>query len=54
MKNLKIRKNVLLACITHKGKTEIARGDSYFSVGDTVIVVTISGNVIYQLDDIFE
>ena len=54
LKNLKIRKNVLLACITHKGKTEIARGDSYFSVGDTVIVVTISGNVIYQLDDIFE
>lgn len=54
LKNLKIRKNVLLACITHKGKTEIARGDSFFSVGDTVIVVTISGNVIYQLDDIFE
>lgn len=54
LKKLKLKKGVLVVCITRSGRTEIPNGDSYFDVGDTVIVVTGSDEVIYQLNDIFE
>ena len=54
LKALKIRKNVLVASIIHGGQIEIPNGDSCFTQGDTVIVVTSSDKVIYQLNDIFE
>lgn len=53
LKNLKTKKNVLVACITHGGETEIPSGDSFYQKGDSVIVVTTGGNTIYQLSDIF-
>ena len=53
LKNLRLRKNVLIVCITRGGKTEIPNGDSVYRLGDTVIVVTTGSNVIYQLNDIF-
>ena len=52
-KNLKIRKNVLIVCIIHGAQTEIPNGNSCFSLGDSVIVVTSGGQGIYQLNDIF-
>lgn len=54
LKKLKIKKNVLVACITHHSKTELAYGDSTFEQGDTVVVVTNQGTVLRQFNDIFE
>lgn len=54
LKKLKIKKNVLVACITRGVQQEIPNGDSSFNQGDTVIIVTNGDRVIYQLNDIFE
>ena len=54
LKKLKLKKNVLIVCITHGMKLDIPNGDSCFEYGDTVIVVTGACRVIYQLNDIFE
>lgn len=54
LKHLKIKKNVLVACITNGVQQEIPNGDSSFNRGDTVIIVTNGDRVIYQLNDIFE
>ena len=54
LKMLRIRKNVLIASIIHAGQIEIPNGNSCFTPGDSVVVVTSSDRVLYQLDDIFE
>lgn len=54
LKNLKLKRNVLLACINHGARTEIPNGDSCYVPGDIVIVVTNGDDVIYQMNDIFE
>ncbi len=53
LKNLRTKKNVLVACITRGGETEIPSGDSFYQKGDSVVVVTTGTNTIYQLSDIF-
>ena len=53
LKNIKLRENVLIASITHAGQIEIPNGDSCYTLGDTVIVVTSRGVVLHQLNDIF-
>ncbi len=54
LKDIKLKPNILIACITHGSEPEIPNGNSLFQVGDTVLVVTNSDRVIYQLNDIFE
>ena len=54
LKKLKLRKNVLVVCITRGAKTEIPNGESTFSQGDTLIIVSSGESVIHQLNDIFE
>ncbi len=54
LKQLKIKKNVLVACITTGSQQQIPNGDSAFQEGDSVIIVTNGDRVIYQLNDIFE
>ncbi|MCM1063972.1 MAG: Trk system potassium transporter TrkA [Eubacterium sp.] len=54
LKELHLKKNVLVACITKGVRQEIPNGDSYFEKGDTVIIVTNGKKGIYQLNDIFE
>ena len=54
LKKLTLKKNILIVCITHRGKFEIPNGESSYEVGDTVIVVSNGDEVIYQLNDIFE
>ena len=54
LKDVQVKKNVLIASISHKAKTEIPDGESSFDAGDTVIVVSSREEVIYQLNDIFE
>ena len=48
------KQNILVACITHGGVTELPGGDSVIREGDTVVVVTTRNDIIYKLDDIFE
>lgn len=54
LKTLKIKSNVLIVCITHGTYTDIPNGDSFFNVGDTVVVVTNGDTVIHQFNDIFQ
>ncbi len=54
LKQLHVKKNVLVACITKGATQEIPNGDSYFDTGDTVIIVTNGEKGIFQLNDIFE
>lgn len=54
LKNIRLRKNVLIVCITHGAKTEIPNGESMFSFGDSVIIVSSGEKTIRQLNDIFE
>lgn len=54
LKQLKLKKDTLIVCITHGGKQEIPNGESCFYEGDTVIVVSGGSEVIYRLNDIFE
>lgn len=53
LKALSLRKNVLIACISHGKMPEIPGGDSTFQVGDTLVVVTNGDVVLHQLNDIF-
>lgn len=53
LKQLSLRKNVLIASITRHGKTIIPDGDACFMVGDNVVVVTTGKDVVYQFGDIF-
>ncbi len=54
LKELKIKKNVLIVCISNGVRLQIPNGDSSFEKGDTVIIVSTAGKAIYQLNDIFE
>jgi trk system potassium uptake protein TrkA len=54
LKDIKVKKNVLIVGISHRARTEIPNGESFFDVGDNVIVVSSREEVIYQLNDIFE
>lgn len=52
LKEIKLKSNVLITCITHKSDTIIPNGDSSYNIGDTIIIV--SGNhQIHNLNDIF-
>lgn len=54
LKDIKLKKGVLVVCITKGSVTEIPNGNSFFQNGNTVIVVTDRDKKIYQLNDIFE
>lgn len=54
LKNLRLKKGVLVVCITKGVKQEIPSGDSSYDRGNTLIIVAERGKGIYQLKDIFE
>lgn len=54
LKNIRLKKGVLMACISKGAREEIPNGESFFQRGDTVIIVTNGEKRIYQLNDIFE
>ncbi len=53
LKKLKLKNNVLIASITHGVQTQIPNGDSKFTEGDTLVVVTSGRGVLKQINDIF-
>ena len=52
LKTLRLKKDVLIACITHENFTEIPNGNSLFVKGDTVIIVS-GNNIIHNINEIF-
>ena len=53
LKKLRLRKNVLVASITHGRNIEVPNGDSVMEPGDRVVIVTNEDAVIHDLNDIF-
>ncbi|MDD6102444.1 MAG: Trk system potassium transporter TrkA [Clostridiales bacterium] len=54
LKNVRLKKNVLIVCINRKSHLIIPDGNSFYEEGDTVIVVTDSTHKINKFNDIFE
>jgi trk system potassium uptake protein TrkA len=54
LKELKLKKNVRVVSISKGPNYELPNGDSFFTRGNTVIIVTGRDEVIYQMNDIFE
>lgn len=54
LKEIRLKKNIRMVSISRGVKFEIPNGDSYFTRGNVVIIVTGRNEVIYQLNDIFE
>ena len=54
LKAIRIRKNVLIACIMHGSRIDIPSGDSTFVRGNRIIVVASQGEAIRNVNDIFE
>ena len=52
LKNLKIRKNILVVGIKHGPLTEIPNGDSMYEKGDILVIVS-GDDTIARLNDIF-
>ena len=50
---MKLKPNVLVASIIHGATSTIPDGDSVFSAGDTVVVVTSGRGILNQINDIF-
>ena len=53
LKQMKLKNNVLIASITHGTQMQIPNGDSVFTEGDTVVVVTSGRGVLRRINDIF-
>jgi len=53
LKNVPIRRDVLICCIMHDGKTIIADGESTYQNGDIVVVAAPENASILQFNDIF-
>lgn len=54
LKDISLRRNVLIASIERGWKHQLPTGTSTFQPGDTIIVVTTSDTRVQQLNDIFE
>jgi trk system potassium uptake protein TrkA len=52
LKNLRLKPNVLIACIARKGSIIIPSGDDVLNRGDNVVIVA-NGESFYNLSDIF-
>jgi trk system potassium uptake protein TrkA len=53
LKDVPLRRGVLIACITHLNQTIIPDGNNEFRKGDSVVVVTTLENPFRQMNDIF-
>lgn len=54
LKDIRVKKNILIAGIVHVGRIDIPNGTSFFVEGDTVIVVSKGDYALNNLNDIFE
>lgn len=54
LKDLNLKPNILLSCISHMDQIIIPGGNDMMKPGDTVIIVSLTGRVILDLNDIFQ
>lgn len=54
LKKIKTKDNVLICAIGRGARIEIANGESTFSEGDYIVIVSVRDEVILTLNDIFE
>lgn len=54
LKDITMKKNILVASITHGASSSIADGNQKFQIGDTVVLVVARETPILNLNDIFE
>jgi trk system potassium uptake protein TrkA len=54
LRRIKLKKNILVVSISHGQNAEIPGGDSTYEIGDSIVIVNSSENVVRQLNDIFE
>jgi len=54
LREVKLRRGVLVVGISHAGTIVIPDGNSAFHKGDTVVVVSGDDRIVHQLNDIFE
>ena len=53
LKKIRLRRNILIAGISRRGRVEIPNGESSYMPGDSLVIVTSGDTVIHQLNDIF-
>ncbi len=53
LKKIKLKSNILIACINRMGRIIIPSGNDYISAGDTVIVVTTADRKFNDINDVF-
>ncbi len=54
LKDLHLKPNILLACINRMDQVIIPGGLDAMLPGDTVVVVSLAGRIIVDLNDIFQ
>ncbi|MGE4353256.1 MAG: Trk system potassium transporter TrkA [Oscillospiraceae bacterium] len=54
LRNIKLKPNILVACINHKDRIVIPGGGDVVRLGDTVVVVSLAGRAILDLNDIIQ
>ena len=53
-KDVRLRSNLLIACVTRNGEVIIPKGDDCIRVGDSVVIVTTADQSLSTLNDIFK
>jgi len=53
LKDIRLKPNILLSSITRLGEIIIPGGDDMMLPGDTVVIVSLAGRIILDLNDIF-
>lgn len=54
IKNLSLKKEIVIACIQHRSTVTIPHGNEKITIGDKVLIVAKSNHVIKDLNDILE
>lgn len=53
LKDMPLRENILIACVTHDNEPVLANGSTTFREGDAVVVVSAGQHMISHLNDIY-
>ena len=54
LKDVRLKKNILIVAISRAGVTTIPNGSSYYEKGDDIVIVTGDNVIIHNLNEIFD
>lgn len=54
LQQMKLKKNILIGCLNHKGKIIIPSGQDSIQIGDYVVIITLNNSRISDITDILE